>query len=199
MNRVVKIALYVIGGVLFVIALLPLISGSGGHKKKDIKLVSGDEVRETQPRPTYKALEDVDDEEPTAYATKAVETEVETTVEETTEAPTMYEDGVDTNDTPESGSALTEENYQRVLINIIGGGALVHTNFRECFTDNYMAHLDEFNESNPLYKHIDMNSWEYGDYMSGECAIRIQDVGVYRYSYTIIDGKLDSITYEGEE
>lgn len=196
MNRVVKLALYVVGGVLFVIALLPLISGGGGHRKKDIKLVSGDEVRETQPRPTYRAFEDVDDEEPTAYETRA--TEAETTAVPTEES-TARAEGEETDQPVDAGTALTEENYQRVLLNIIGGGELVHTNYSECFTENYMAHLDEFNASNPLYKHIDMNSWEYGDYMSGECAIRIQDVGVYRYSYTIVDGKLDSITYEGEE
>ena len=159
--------------------------------------VAEDETRETKPRRVYAQFDDVDDEKPTAYATRAPEPE--TTAAETVEEKTYPAEGDETDIKPESGTVLTEENYRTVLTNVIGGGALVHTNFRECFTDNYMAHLDEFNRSNPLYKHIDMNEWQEGEFMSGECVIRIVDVASYRYSYTIVDGKLDSITFVGEE
>jgi len=143
--------------------------------------------------------------EPTAYAMKAVvdasgETESETAVEESSMEYTEEDNGgAGTDFNLPTGSTLTEGNYQYVFSSILVGSPVIYNDFDGLFTDNFLAGVDAFQETNPLYHHMDMNEWVSGDLTTDEFVIRIIDEGEYRYRYTMKGDQIDSIEYLGEE
>ncbi len=200
MSRILKI----IGVVLVIIALgYSLRGGFAKHPKErsfTVNMENDSSELPTTTREWHKMSDDVDNE-PTAYETRPVIESVdasETTVAESSIAYTEpANDGTDT-ELP-TGAVIDVTNYQYVFKSILVDSPVIYNDFKEAFTDNFLANVDKFQETNPLRRHMDMNEWVEGDLTTDEFVIRIIDEADYRFRYTMVDGKLDSIEYVGEE